>query len=152
MWFLYVYLTSIALWCILRIHCYFFETDDKELDRLSDLSLGSSVFLDADVPPATSSKPHKPSPPAAKPTVIGPPDLLHRAVVVGQKLAEADPTLRSESPVSLEKKHLVAPAEHAVANNVHRSLSEHPVPVTSTSFGTPALARRVRHLFSLVQK
>jgi hypothetical protein len=115
---------------------------DRDIDRLSDLSLGSSVFIDAipvDVP-SVVSKVHKPSPPLTKTSMLGPPDILHRSVIVGQKLAEADGSCRSGSPVSVEKCRS-PPVEQTLLQELHRQLSD--IASSSASFGTPALTRRV---------
>lgn len=109
------------------------SADDRDIDRLSDLSLGSGVFIEAPPldAPSMLSKVHKPSPPLTKASVLGPPDLLHRAVIVGQKLAEADGSCRPESPVSVEKCR--SPSAEQASDNTS----------SNSSFGTPALTRRV---------
>jgi len=104
------------------------------MDQLSNLSLGSNVFINT-ATTETSLFPHKiqkSSPPLTKSSGLGTPDLLHRSDIVGQKLAEAD---RSESPVSMEKNRL-QPTGRSVPCEI-------PSTTSNVSFSTPALTRRV---------
>ena len=114
---------------------FLIPTDDREMDRLSNLSLGSNVFINTATIEVSSFPPkvQKSSPSLTKSSGLGPPDLLHRGDVVGQKLAEAD---RSESPVSMEKNRMM-PTGRAVPCEI-------PATMSNATFSTPALTRRVR--------